>query len=101
MHQNSFWAAFLSFTFMVTGPIFFLSKEVPRVQQEKPCLILVVDDEESVEAYIHELLERHDYDHVSFDNGEEALDFLSKHADSVDLILSDINMLRMDGIELA
>lgn len=71
------------------------------MQQEKPCLILVVDDEESVEAYIHELLERHDYDHVSFDNGEEALDFLSKHADSVDLILSDINMPRMDGIKLA
>jgi two-component system cell cycle response regulator CpdR len=47
------------------------------------------------------LLEHHDYDHVSFDNGEEALDFLSKHTDSVDLILSDIKMPRMDGIELA
>ena len=71
------------------------------MQQEKPCLILVVDDEESVEAYINELLEHHDYDHVSFDNGEEALDFLSKHTDSVDLILSDIKMPCMDGIELA
>ena len=71
------------------------------MQQEKPCLILVVDDEELIEVYIHELLERYDYDHVSFDNGEEALDFFSKHTDSVDLILSDIKMPRMDGIELA
>jgi CheY-like chemotaxis protein len=71
------------------------------MQPEKPCLILTVDDNEHVEACIEELLERYDYDYVSFDNGKEALDFLSKHSDSVDLILSDIKMPGIDGIELA
>jgi CheY-like chemotaxis protein len=67
----------------------------------EPSLILIVDDEEQIASYIQELLNRYGYLHVSFDNGEDVLDFLSAHADSVDLIITDIKMPGINGIELA
>lgn len=67
---------------------------------EKPCLILVVDDEEQIEGYIQELLQRQGYEQVSFVDPEKALEFFRQNAQRIGLIISDIRMPGIDGVEL-
>lgn len=71
------------------------------MDSNQPCLILVVDDEKEFEEYIETLLQRRGYDHVSFVNSCQALDFVKNHREEVDIIISDIKMPGIDGIDLA
>ena len=68
---------------------------------QKTCNIVVVDDEELIGDYIQELLQGRGYDTVSFTDPIKALEFLSKNRERVDLIVSDIVMPTVDGMELA
>ena len=69
----------------------------------RPRTILVVDDEPQVEALISQKYRRRVRDgSLSFlfaHDGEEALDTLLRTSD-IDMILTDINMPRMDGLTL-
>jgi DNA-binding response OmpR family regulator len=56
--------------------------------------ILVVDDEKSICLLLENFLSQ-DYDVVSIDNGQEALEWLEENLP--DLIISDIQMTNMDG----
>jgi CheY-like chemotaxis protein len=66
--------------------------------------ILVVDDEQDVQALFLQKFRREIRDHkVEFAfafNGNEALDYLGAHHHEAVLILSDINMPGMSGLEL-
>ncbi|UYZ63809.1 response regulator [Hymenobacter weizhouensis] len=66
--------------------------------------ILVVDDEQDVRALFEQRFRREIRSgRFSFSfaySGEEALDYLHGHASEVVLILSDINMPGMSGLEL-
>jgi two-component SAPR family response regulator len=68
---------------------------------KKQCFILVVDDERQVCEYIQAVLRRRGYKMASFQEPIQALEFLSANAEEVDLIVSDIVMPGIDGIELA
>jgi CheY-like chemotaxis protein len=67
---------------------------------ERKCVIVVVDDEKMMEEYIEELLQKRGYEHKSFDDPAKALDYFAENAESVDLIISDIKMPHIDGLEL-
>ena len=65
--------------------------------------ILVVDDEPDVEPLVLQRMRRHirsgRYSFVFAQNGVEALEVLNKDSD-IDMVVSDINMPRMDGLTL-
>jgi two-component system cell cycle response regulator CpdR len=61
--------------------------------------ILLAEDDESMRAYLGRALERAGYDVVSVDRGTAALPLIE--TESFDLLLTDIVMPEMDGIELA
>jgi CheY-like chemotaxis protein len=61
--------------------------------------ILVVDDSSLSRSVIKVYLMNHDLEFLEAANGEEALRLLEHR--SVDLIISDLNMPRMDGLQLA
>lgn len=64
--------------------------------------ILVVDDDSSMRMFLAKMLERAGHDVIVKSNGIEALDELSPVQESAyDLMLADIVMPGMDGIELA
>lgn len=68
------------------------------MRKEGP-LILVEDDHDDQELIIYALKDLGLQNEVRlFDNGEEALDYLNETSEQPFLILSDINMPRMDGI---
>ena len=60
--------------------------------------ILVVDDEKEIKDLIEIYLKNEGYTVLKADNGEEALDILSK--EEVQLIILDIMMPKMDGMEV-
>jgi two-component system, cell cycle response regulator CpdR len=61
--------------------------------------ILLAEDDESMRTYLVRALERVGYEVVAVDRGTDAIPLLE--AERFDLLLSDIVMPEMDGIELA
>jgi CheY-like chemotaxis protein len=68
-----------------------------------PTRILVVDDEPDVEALVtqkfHRQVRKGEMDFLFANDGQHALEILDGAA-NVDMVLSDINMPRMDGLTL-
>lgn len=62
--------------------------------------LLVVEDDDSVRAFVRRALERCGHTILEAEDGAEALDMLRDEAKDVDLVLSDIQMPVMDGIAL-
>ena len=62
--------------------------------------ILVVDDEPSARNALARLLRHEGYEVVGAENGREALDVLGAASPSPDLILLDLMMPELDGLEL-
>jgi putative nucleotidyltransferase with HDIG domain len=60
--------------------------------------ILIADDEEAIREVVSTLLESQGYHCLTVGNGRQALESLSTHP--VDLVLSDMVMPEMDGLQL-
>ena len=60
--------------------------------------LLIVDDEQSIRDFLVRVLEREDYEVQTARNGAEALERLNQ--ERFDLLLSDIKMDNVDGVEL-
>ena len=63
--------------------------------------VLVVDDEAALRSLACRVLEEHGYRVFQAPNGLAALGYLSAHPGTVDLVLTDIVMPWMNGLELA
>lgn len=66
---------------------------------ENPYKILVVDDEEVIRYTLQKKLSRMGYNVISLEKAEDVL-YLLKNGETVDLIITDIKLRKMDGIEL-
>lgn len=66
--------------------------------------ILVVDDEKDMQTLFEQRFRKEIRDHITefafANSGEEALSYLNQHVHEAVLILSDINMPGMSGLEL-
>jgi two-component system cell cycle sensor histidine kinase/response regulator CckA len=63
-------------------------------------VVVVVDDEEMVRRVIRAMLEGDGFEVLEAENGERALEVMTEHRAPVDLVISDINMPEMDGLDL-
>jgi two-component system, cell cycle response regulator CpdR len=63
--------------------------------------ILLAEDEQAMREYLARALEKSGYEVVSVDRGTEAVPLLEDESQPFDLLLTDIVMPEMDGIELA
>lgn len=61
--------------------------------------ILLAEDEDAMRTYLSRALENAGYEVIAVDRGTAAVPYLER--ESFDLLLSDIVMPEMDGIELA
>jgi DNA-binding NtrC family response regulator len=65
-----------------------------------PVTILVVEDEPGVRRLACQLLQRHGYGTMEAGDGKEALAVLSEAATPIGLVLTDIRMPNLNGLEL-
>ena len=63
--------------------------------------ILVVEDNLDIRALVRMFLERAGYTVVTADDGEEGLRAYEKHQSSIALLLTDVAMPNMNGVDLA
>jgi signal transduction histidine kinase/CheY-like chemotaxis protein len=73
----------------------------PEAEHRGSETILVVEDEELVRGMIRTALERSGYRVLEAREGSEALATARRHEGDLDLVLTDVVMPRMGGIELA
>jgi two-component system, cell cycle sensor histidine kinase and response regulator CckA len=82
--------------------MFLLSVEFPRGQlPHTSSVVLVAEDEVIVRNIVCLLLHHEGYQVLSAADGEEALALAREYRGTIDLLLSDVKMPRMDGISLA
>jgi CheY-like chemotaxis protein len=62
-------------------------------------VLIVVDDEEYVRSVFGDTLRTLGYTVLEADDGDRALEVMSAHGAPVHLVISDINMPGMDGLE--
>ena len=60
--------------------------------------VLAVDDSASIRSLVNYVLEQAGFDVILAEDGQEALDYAQDN--TVDLVLTDINMPNLDGIGL-
>jgi len=89
---------------------------LPRLEnQEKPTLseepvnsllpttgkecILVVDDNDAVRGAVSSFLEMYGYSVLTAANGEEGMQVTTEHAGAIDLVITDVVMPQMGGVE--
>jgi two-component system cell cycle sensor histidine kinase/response regulator CckA len=63
--------------------------------------ILVVDDEPHIRSLLKSILERERYRVLEAANGRQALGICDEYGEAIDLLLTDIVMPELDGIQLA
>ena len=75
------------------------------IQKERPSTgaetILLAEDEESVHLLVTDILRQQGYTVLHAKNGEEALKMVEGSEMGIDMLLSDVVMPRMGGVELA
>ena len=65
-----------------------------------PKKILVVDDEEGIRELITDSLKMNGYHVLDADDGNTALGILARHQEEIGLIITDVVMPTMDGLQL-
>ncbi len=63
--------------------------------------ILVVDDEDAIRWLIRIALERDGYSVLDAEDGERALEIFRDHGPNIKMLLSDVAMPKMNGVNLA
>ena len=62
--------------------------------------ILVVDDNDGLRRMTVMLLERQGYSVIEANSGSEGLERFTEHHNKVDMVLSDVRMPKMNGMEM-
>lgn len=77
-----------------------MSVEIERSTLTNPATILVVDDDETVRFSLTKKLTKHGYNVIAADKAEDALYLLKGEKETIDFVVTDIRLRKMDGIEL-
>ena len=62
--------------------------------------VLVIEDDEGVRHVTRRTLEAVGYQVLEAEDGEEGLRLIEEHGEAIDLVLTDIEMPRLDGISV-
>ena len=62
--------------------------------------VVVVDDDKLVEEFLEGFLRRADYSEKSFNDPRVACDFIKENCEDVALVITDLTMPCMTGIQL-
>ena len=66
-----------------------------------PCTILLIEDDATVRALVRRYLTNDGFIVLEAEDGQSGLELLEQHAGRIELVLTDIDMPRIDGITVA
>jgi two-component system, cell cycle sensor histidine kinase and response regulator CckA len=68
---------------------------------ERPAVVLIAEDDTPVRRLMVESLTQHGFQIIEAADGEQAREAVSRHEGPIDLLLTDLRMPRLGGVELA
>ncbi|MCS7012923.1 MAG: PAS domain S-box protein [Chloroherpetonaceae bacterium] len=71
----------------------------PPLQLEKTT-VMIVDDEAFLRRTLAQLLRRHNLSVVEAEDGDSALRLFKKHSEEIEIVISDMGMPNLDGLQL-
>ena len=79
-----------------------MMQDAQNLRPERPdqCVVLIADDEVIVRNYVRRVLESDGYFTLTADNGEEALLISVQYSGPIHVLLSDVRMPIVNGLEL-
>jgi len=83
--------------FPATGPALPRPAPGPPAATARGGTVLLVEDESALRRAAQRILERHGFEVVTAEDGEEALKVFAEHRDRIRLVLSDVVMPRLGG----
>ena len=75
-------------------------RTLPAAASSQSAMILVAEDEALVRAVTARVLDRAGYTVLEAEDGEQALEVLRRYHSTLDLVISDVVMAKLDGREL-
>ena len=72
---------------------------IPAEETHKPCILLAEDDPD-VRRLLTDVLTGEGFHVLSASNGEAALKLARKHSGQIDLLITDVQMPKLDGFDL-
>jgi CheY-like chemotaxis protein len=75
--------------------------QISSIMEPKDTVILVAEDEAVVRNLVQLMLSKEGYAVLTANDGGEALEICESFKDPIHLLLTDMNMPRMNGLELA
>ncbi len=77
-----------------------INKALPfRLKKPRKKIILVIDDDQKVRVIYHELLSNAGYNSLEVTDSDKVFDFLQKQIKKIDLIILDLAMPKITGID--
>jgi two-component system cell cycle sensor histidine kinase/response regulator CckA len=70
-------------------------------QRMTPPMVLIVDDDEAVRLYIKRILNARGVQTIEASDGVDAIRKIEELQNTLDLLVTDVRMPKMDGVELA
>lgn len=77
-----------------------MPQQPEQYRTDRKC-VLVVDDEDTIRNFVSGLLIRSGFDVITAGTGEQALSLSKDHKGRIDLLISNIQMPGITGLELA
>ena len=78
-----------------------LSEPGPSPHPVRDRTILIADDDSAILALVAAVLRQDRFSVVSASDGIQALELARRHGSQIDLLLTDLDMPHMDGVQLA
>lgn len=78
----------------------YILKSISRLRENKEMLVMICDDSSVVRKQVASLLGVQNFQYVEAVDGAHALELITEHDIPVDIILTDYEMPRLDGVEL-
>ncbi len=94
-------ADFISKPFPEGAILLAVDKVLQPAQLVQGMTALVVDDSGVARHIVTEYLRREGLTIIQAEDGQEALDILRRQTSEIDMVITDLNMPRMDGCQLA
>jgi CheY-like chemotaxis protein len=84
----------------VPPPFFYIDEQGPTVTDASVRGILLVEDEQELRSLFATLLQMEQFKVFEADDGARGLELLDQHRDEIDVVITDLNLPGMGGVEL-
>ncbi|MDB2562287.1 diguanylate cyclase [Sulfurimonas sp.] len=83
-----------------TSILNYLVNSIRRIQKNEKSIVMICDDSQLSRLQVRQLITQQNLPYIELKDGQEAYDCIIQDQVKIDLLITDVNMPKMDGINL-